>query len=123
MIWRHDFDAATGTLGARIVFARTADGASPDGAAVDADGCVWSAQWGASRVVRYAPSGAIDGVLEIPTRQPSCVAFGGPSLDMLFVTSASQGLTEASDPDAGHLFVFQTRCAGLPESRYRTDAT
>src|SRR5687767_6102949 len=53
--------SATDTLGGRIVFARTPDGAPPDGAAVDADGCVWSAQLGASRVVRYAPSGAIDG--------------------------------------------------------------
>lgn len=120
-IWRYDFDAPTGTLGRRIVFARTPQGASPDGAAVDAGGCVWSAQWGAARVVRYAPTGKIDGYLEIPARQPSCVAFGGPHFDTIFVTTASQGVpgTSAEDSAAGHLFVFRTTLVGLPESRYR----
>lgn len=121
VIFRFDFDAATGELGRRSVFAETSGNAFPDGATVDCEGCVWSAHWGSGRVIRYAPDGRIDREVAIPTCQPSCVAFGGPSLEYLFVTSARQGLTAATlagDPMAGHLFVLQTGSKGLPEPQY-----
>jgi len=116
IIWRYDFDAAAGVLGARREFARTGDDAEPDGACVDAEGCVWSAHWGASRVVRYTPGGRIDRVLEVPVRQPSCVTFGGPGLDRLFVTSARLGLAQPA-PGAGDVLVYNVKARGLPESR------
>jgi len=89
-------------LGPRRVFARTPEGAFPDGAAVDADGCVWSAHWGAGCIVRYTPEGRIDRTLRVPTCQPSCVCFAGPDLDVLCVTSAREGL------DAGTLRAERT---------------
>ena len=61
------------TLGPPRTFAQTPAGAFPDGATVDADGCVWSAHWGAGCVVRYTPRGDVDRVVQIPTCQPSCV--------------------------------------------------
>jgi L-arabinonolactonase len=103
-------------------FAHTPHGAYPDGAAVDADGCVWSAHWGAGRVVRYTPGGAIDRVLEIPTCQPSCVCFAGPDLDVLCVTTAREGLDETTlqnEPHAGDVFLYRPGIQGLPESEYR----
>jgi L-arabinonolactonase len=103
-------------------FAHTPHGAYPDGAAVDADGCVWSAHWGAGRVVRYTPGGAIDRVLEIPTCQPSCVCFAGPDLDVLCVTTAREGLDEKTlqnEPHAGDVFLYRLGIQGLPESEYR----
>jgi L-arabinonolactonase len=120
--FRYEFDADSGELGARHTFARTSNDAFPDGACVDAEGCVWSAHWGAAQVVRYTPEGDIDLVLRVPARQPSCVAFGGPARDLLLVTSAREGLSETEldgDPAAGHLFVFRTAQVGLKESRYR----
>jgi sugar lactone lactonase YvrE len=121
----YDFNAATGTIANRQLFARITDGAHPDGAATDSQGFVWSAHWGAGRVVRYTPDGTIDEVLEVPARQPTCVAFGGPALDLLFVTSARAGLTEterAAQPSAGDVFVYKIGYAGLPESRFILDA-
>ncbi len=110
-----------GTLGAARVFAQTPEGAFPDGATVDADGCVWSAHWGAGRVVRYTPDGRIDRTLSIPTRQPSCVCFAGADLDILCVTTAREGLDRAtldSEPNAGDVFLYRPGVQGLQESEY-----
>ena len=111
-----------GNLGKSRVFARTADGSVPDGAAIDVDGCMWSAHWGGSCVVRYTPDGRIDRTLHVPTRQPSCVCFAGSDLDVLCVTSAREGLdaeTLRADPHAGDVFFYRTGVQGLREPEYR----
>jgi sugar lactone lactonase YvrE len=120
-IWRFAFDPATGGLSARTEFARSVAGACPDGATVDGEGYVWSAQWGGGCVIRYAPDGRIDRVLEVPVSQPSCVAFGGPDLDRLLVTSARRGLA-APETGAGDLFVYNVSVRGLKESRCKIGA-
>jgi sugar lactone lactonase YvrE len=121
-IWAYELVEPEGTLRNPRVFARTPVGASPDGAAVDVDGCVWSAHWGASCVIRYTPDGKVDRRLEVPTRQPSCVCFGGPQLDVLCVTTARVDLDAAtlqSEPNAGDVFLFRAGVQGLPEPEYR----
>jgi L-arabinonolactonase len=121
-ILRFDLDLDTGALSNRLVFARTPRGAFPDGSNVDSDGHLWNAQWGAGCVVRYAPDGTISGRVELPVTQPTCVAFGGDAFDLLFVTSAREGLdaaTLATQPQAGDVFIFQTDVTGCKESRYR----
>jgi sugar lactone lactonase YvrE len=120
-IYAYDFDAGDGSISNRRVFAHTPEGAHPDGATVDADGCLWSAHWGAGRVVRYTPDGAVDRTLLVPASQPTCVAFGGTNLDLLFVTSARENLSEkalAGEPDAGNVFVYKMNVKGLPDRRY-----
>jgi sugar lactone lactonase YvrE len=99
-------------------FADALPGAHPDGATVDKDGFVWSAQWGAGAVVRYAPDGSVDMIIRVPCPQPTCVAFGGPGLSSLYVTSARVGLTEAElarYPNSGAVFVYDTDYRGVPE--------
>lgn len=118
----YELNEPEGTLGTSKTFAQTPEGAFPDGAAVDADGCVWSAHWGAGCVVRYTPEGRMDRILQVPTRQPSWVCFGGPDLDVLCVTSAREGLDGATlhaEPNAGDVFLYRTGVHGLPESEYR----
>ncbi|MGH8262503.1 MAG: SMP-30/gluconolactonase/LRE family protein, partial [Steroidobacteraceae bacterium] len=120
-IWVYDLVEPEGTLAGRRIFAQTPEGIAPDGASVDVDGCVWSAHWGGSRVVRYRPDGRIDRTLPVPTRQPSCVCFGGPDLDLLFVTTARENLDAATlrnEPHAGDVFVYRSGSRGLPESEY-----
>jgi L-arabinonolactonase len=120
-IFVYDLSEPEGLLTNRRIFARTPEGASPDGAAVDVDGCVWSAHWGASCVVRYTPHGRIDQRIPVPTSQPSCVCFGGPKLDLLCVTSARENLTAetlSAEPHAGSVFLYQTAVQGLPEPEY-----
>lgn len=105
------------------VFADIGSGsAAPDGATIDADGFLWSAQWGGSRVVRYAPDGSVDRTLYLPVSQPSCVCFGGTLFKHLFVTTAQESLSAAmlaDEPLAGGLFHTQLDDVhGLPEVRF-----
>lgn len=113
----HAMDPRTGALSDPRVFADTkgSDGA-PDGSAVDVEGYLWNAQWGAWRIVRYAPDGTIDRIVETPVEQPSSCAFGGSDLATLYVTSAREGLSEAAlagQPQAGGLFAFRPGVSGL----------
>lgn len=101
------------------VFVDLRDGAfNPDGSVVDAQGYLWNAQWGASRVARYAPTGEMVGAIPFPACQISCPAFGGEALRTLFATSASEGL-ESAAAEEGCTFSV-TLCegvAGQPEPR------
>jgi L-arabinonolactonase len=120
-ILRYDIDPDTGSIGNRKIFARTPLGAFPDGANVDAQGYVWNAHWGAGSVVRYALDGSIDFQIAVPATQPTCIAFGGTNLDLLYVTSAREGLSAdalAAQPHAGDVFVYQLDIKGLADSRF-----
>ncbi len=114
----HAFDTRSGTLGNAKPLVKTQDGCYPDGSIVDAQGYLWNAQWGGSKVVRYSNKGEVDLEVTVPTRQPSCVVFGGESLDLLFVTSAWADLETNRDENAGHVFVYQTRFKGLREAEF-----
>jgi L-arabinonolactonase len=118
---QYDYDLKTATFSNQRNFTKTKRGCYPDGSVVDAEGYLWNAQWGSSTVVRYAPNGAQDLVVKVPTSQPTCVAFGGENLNLMFITSAWQDLdsqARAAEPDAGSLFVFETNYLGLIESRF-----
>lgn len=114
-----DYDPASGAISNDRVFALL-DGAAgePDGSCIDADGHLWNAQWGASRVVRYAPDGSVERVIDSPASQPSCVAIGGPGMDTLYVTSARVGLSDPAVHD-GALFSMRLDVPrGLLETRF-----
>jgi len=113
------YNPASGAISNDRVFA-SLDGAvgEPDGSCIDADGFLWNAQWGASRVVRYAPDGTVNLVLQTPALQPSCVAFGGDRLDTLFATSARVGMAEPALHDGGLFTKTLAGVRGLPEARF-----
>ncbi|MET3808046.1 sugar lactone lactonase YvrE [Nakamurella sp. UYEF19] len=114
-----DFDITSGDLSNPRDFA-VEDDCNPDGLTVDTEGFVWSAKWDGARVVRHAPDGSIDRVLPMPVPRPTSVAFGGPDLRTLFVTSARTGLSAeqlAAAPLSGHLLVVgDVGVAGTAES-------
>lgn len=115
-------DAAKISVFADIDADADASSAAPDGASIDADGFLWSAQWGGARIVRYAPDGSVERTLFLPVSQPSCVCLGGARLDELFVTTARESLSAsmlAREPLAGGLFhVRLADVRGMPEARF-----
>ena len=120
-IYAHPYCLATGQMGEASVFAESAPPAFPDGSAVDAEGHVWNAEFNGGRLLRYAPDGRIARELSLPVDRPTCCAFGGPDLDILFITSTSQNMSEAerrAHPMAGALMAIRTGVRGLPEPRF-----
>jgi len=118
----YDFDAQTGTLGDGKVFVQTSASVEPDGSCIDAEGCLWNAEWGGSRLVRYNAEGIQIDELKTLVTQPTCMAFGGEDMNLLFVTSARIGLSEdalAAQPQAGNLFIYRTNIKGVNECWYR----
>jgi sugar lactone lactonase YvrE len=119
-IYAFPFDARTGTIGPRRTFADVgALPGGPDGATVDADGFLWSAQFDGGCLIRYAPDGRIDRVVRLPVSKPASCVFGGPGRRQLFVTTATRGLDERrlrEEPLAGHLLVIDVGVAGLPHA-------
>ena len=86
---------ADGRLGARSLFAKTGtEDGLPDGLTIDADGGVWVAFFGGGVVRRWAPDGREVDRIRLPITCASSVAFGGPDLGDLFVTTSRHRLTE-----------------------------
>jgi sugar lactone lactonase YvrE len=112
-IWVYDYDGATGTIGGERPFFAGFERGVPDGSVVDAEGFLWNCRFGGSCVVRVSPDGEIDRVVEMPVRNATTCAFGGPALDTLYITSSSI-LTRESDRLAGSLFALRGAGTGLP---------
>lgn len=112
VIWRFRYEPEGPRLHARETFVDGGPGA-PDGSAMDVDGHLWTARWGAGCIIRYAPDGRVDQIIEVPVRQPSSCVFGGPDLTTLFVTSARHGLATLGDAD-GRLLRLEEAGRGLP---------
>jgi sugar lactone lactonase YvrE len=116
----YDFDIDTGTIENGRLFAHD-DDCTPDGLAVDAEGYVWSAKWDGWRIVRYAPDGRVDRVLELPVQRPTSLAFGGPDLEDLYVTTAWYDFdeaTRAAQPLAGRLLMGRVGVRGRDSVPY-----
>jgi sugar lactone lactonase YvrE len=94
------------------------DGVYPDGAVVDRAGRLWNAQWGAGRIACYDRDGSFINSINLPVSQTTCPAFGGRDFRTLFVTSATQDLSEPQlreQRDAGKTFALPIDVQGLPE--------
>jgi sugar lactone lactonase YvrE len=89
----------------------------PDGMTVDSEGCLWVALFGGAAVHRYTPDGRLDAVVELPVSLVTSCAFGGPDLDVLFITTASHRL-QRPEPLAGALFSCRPGKRGLPTAPY-----
>lgn len=106
-IYAYDYDNAGGSVRNKRTFVQVPDDQGiPDGLAVDSEGFVWSAQWYGACVVRYDPDGKLERRLSLPAKQTSSLAFGGPDLDELFVTSAARSepmpvMPPGYDPNSG----------------------
>ena len=118
-LFRFDYDAETGALGARTVWRTWPQGdGRPDGGSFDADGCYWTALFDGARVARLDSAGRILEEVAIPCPRPTMGAFGGEDGRTAFVTTAREGLSEAqlaAYPHSGGVFAFRVETPGAPE--------
>jgi sugar lactone lactonase YvrE len=117
-IYAYEFDPQSGTCGRKELFVHMPVGKGiPDGAAVDAEGCYWCAIHDGGRLNRYEPNGTLERELPLPVSKPTMCTFAGPELDVLYVTSASDGLSDEqrrAEPHAGGLFRLSPGVRGIP---------
>ncbi|MBV8501607.1 MAG: SMP-30/gluconolactonase/LRE family protein [Paucibacter sp.] len=104
-----DYDAESAQVANIRPFARIDEAhAWPDGSVVDAEGCLWNAQWGAGQVIRYDPAGRLMQRLKTASApHTSCPALGGDDGRQLMVTTARQDLSREAlleMPLSGSLF-------------------
>jgi L-arabinonolactonase len=125
-IMRYPYDKTTGKAGTPTVLIDTEPLASAgDGATVDSEGFLWTALVEIGKMGRFTPEGKLDRLIDMPVRYVTCPCFGGPNLDILYVTSISNSGNALKDdhPDAGALFaVHGTGVRGLSEVRFADKA-
>lgn len=114
-----DYDLTTGEISNRrdVIRIDPGDG-SPDGMTIDAEGMLWIAHWGGSRVTRWNPAdGSLLQTVRLPVARVTSCWFGGPDLNELYITTASIGLSaeeRAAQPHAGGLFRYKSATQGVP---------
>jgi sugar lactone lactonase YvrE len=116
-VWAFDVDTATGDVENRRVFIdTTTTGSFADGATVDAEGCYWVTIPMVSKLSRYDPDGKLMQTIIMPVDAPTCCEFGGPNLDILYVTSGTLNRSAAElagQTMPGGLFAVYTGVKGL----------
>jgi sugar lactone lactonase YvrE len=117
-IYAADLTPDGGIANRRVHVTVGEDDGYPDGMTVDAEGGLWVAFWGGWGVARFDASGRRGEEIRLPVAQTTSVAFGGPELATLYITSARKGLTPealAGQPLAGGLFSVDAGRRGRPE--------
>lgn len=124
LIRAYDYDPDSGAVGDMRIFA-TSEGiqGKPDGSAVDSEGYLWNARFRGWGLVRFAPDGSVDRIVELPVSCVTCCAFGGEDMKTLYITSASEPLSaedKEAQPLAGALISIRVDVPGLvkPEANY-----
>lgn len=118
-----DYDHATGDISRpRVAVDVPAGMGFPDGMTIDEEGKLWVAHWGGSCVARWDPeTGELLQKIEVPGPNTTSCAFGGENLDVLYITTARQGLSEdqlKAFPLSGGVFAVKPGVRGVPADFY-----
>ena len=114
----YDYDPATGAIANERPFLEGFTRGLPDGSTVDSEGFLWNCRFFGGCIVRVAPDGTIDRVVEMPVKNITTCTFGGADRKTLYVTTAKIE-APAGDRLAGGLYAVPTDVAGQPENQFR----
>ncbi|HTO84773.1 MAG TPA: SMP-30/gluconolactonase/LRE family protein [Methylomirabilota bacterium] len=122
-IYAYDFHAESGVVHNRRVFGKldTNQYGHPDGSTIDAQGFLWNARWDGGCLIRWSPDGKVDRIVKLPCRRVTSCIFGGPRLDILYVTTVRYGLSDADlaeQPLAGGIFAIDAGVKGVPDGQF-----
>src|SRR5262245_53628499 len=123
VVYAYDFDVATGAIGRRRPWISTEKIAGRvDGATVAQDGTYWCAHVRGGEVAQYDPDGQLIQTLALPVKYPLMCSFGGPDMNILFVTTSRALSTPeelVSQPLSGSVFaIYDTGSIGIPEGEF-----
>jgi L-arabinonolactonase len=116
MVW--DVDKSTGEPANRRKFVTlgSEDGFC-DGATVDSEGGYWASLVFNGKLRRYRPDGTADFEIVLPFSNPTNVAFGGPDLATMYITTTrmSIGTPLTGESMHGAVYAFQSGFRGVAE--------
>lgn len=122
VIYRTPLDEL-GEPGKREIFKTFGEGEGiADGAALDVEGCYWTAMYDGHRIARFSPDGEQLEEYRLPVRCPTMVCFGGPEMKTIYITSTRENMDLeelAKFPLSGALFTLEVSVAGLPKPRFK----
>ncbi len=123
VVYAFAFDGREGTISdGRVLLSVDEEIGTPDGLTVDAEGDLWIAIYGGGRIKRYSPQGELRETLFLPAAQTTSCAFGGPGLNRLYVTTATEGWTDEerqAQPWAGLVYRLDTVAIGRAAEVFR----
>lgn len=108
LVWRAPYSQASVSLFLDEIFQRAPIVDRPDGACLDAEGWLWSAQYGAGKIIAFNREGELTKCISLPGPHATCCAFGGPDLDQLAVTTA-----RSASGGRGELYLVPTTRRGV----------
>lgn len=114
-VWAYNYNSETGTISNKKIvfdFQKNNIPGIPDGMTIDTNGNLWVAVYSGGSVLNINPKTGelLRSVKFNDAKNITSVAFGGPNLDILYVTSASIGLNENQLKEqlhAGYLFAIK----------------
>ena len=108
-------------LGKREIFIKETElNIAPDGSTIDSEGFLWNAKWDGNKVVRYAPNGDIDHIIEVPAANVTSCCFGGIGNNHLFITTAldDPNMECGNEGMDGFVYVIELSINGVETSLY-----
>ncbi len=112
---RYDVEGRGKISGRRTAVSVPEEDGSPDGMCMDCQGNLWIAMWGAGKAACYSPdTGQKLCEIPVPARNVSCVTFGGPDLQTLYITTAKD-----QEGHGGGLYSVRVPVKGLPAFVYK----
>lgn len=120
----YDYDARTAAISnGRTIIRTPEEWGTPDGCCIDAHGNLWIAQWGGACVALWdTQTGQMLNKINVPAKNVSAVALGGPKLDQIFITTASIAMEPddiAKYPLAGAVFTGKVPVAGIAGTKWK----
>ena len=117
----YDYDIASGTITNERVAVEVPESLGyPDGMTIDEEDMLWVGIWNGNCVAHFDPqTGQLLSKIEVPAHNVTACAFGGPDLDTLYITTASEDMTEEEKrtfPDAGSIFKAVPGVKGVKSS-------
>ncbi|HIC31487.1 MAG TPA: SMP-30/gluconolactonase/LRE family protein [Flavobacteriaceae bacterium] len=114
----YDYDIETSTISNEKIAVNIPESLGyPDGMTIDENDTLWVGLWNGNAVAQFDPkTGELISKIEVPAHNVTACAFGGENLDILYITTSTNDMTEEErkkHPLAGSIFKYKPGVKGV----------
>lgn len=115
----YDYDIETSTISNEKIAVNIPESLGyPDGMTIDENDTLWVGLWNGNAVAQFDPkTGKLISKIEVPAHNVTACAFGGENLDILYITTSTNDMTDEERkkyPLAGSIFKYKPGVKGVP---------